>query len=58
MQQGTQLAIQVVSNLRTIAKSFPATAPHIAEINNLMRQVMAAMMEHAQPGEPQAPPQG
>jgi hypothetical protein len=56
MQQGTQLAIQVVSNLRSIAKSFPSTAPHIANINNLMRAVMAAMMEHSQVGEPQAPP--
>jgi hypothetical protein len=56
MQQGTQLAIQVVSNLRTIAKAFPAAAPHIAEINNLMRSVMAAMMQHSQTGEPAAPP--
>src|SRR6266851_9535388 len=58
MQQGTQLAIQVVSNLRSIAKAFPATAPHIAEINNVMRSVMASMMQHAQTVEPKAPPTG
>lgn len=56
MQQGTQMAISIVNNLRSIAKAYPGTAPAIAEINDLMRKVMAGMMEHQNPGEPQAPP--
>jgi hypothetical protein len=57
-QQGTQIAISVVSNLRAIATAYPSAAPFVAQINDLMRQVMAAMMESAKPGEPSAPPQG
>jgi hypothetical protein len=56
MQHGTQLAIQTVQNLRAIAKAFPATAPKIAEINDLMREVVAGMMQSAPTGEPAAPP--
>jgi hypothetical protein len=56
MNQGTQLAINVVSQLRTIAKAFPATAPEIQQINDLMRQVTAKMMAGAQTPEPSAPP--
>lgn len=58
MQQGTQAAIQVVNLLRGIAKAFPGTSPKISEINNLMREVTALMMQHQEPGEPQAPPSG
>jgi hypothetical protein len=58
MQAGTQMVIGVVSGLRAIAKAFPATAPDIAQINDLMRQVMAKMMSSQQTGEPAAPPQG
>jgi hypothetical protein len=56
MQHGTQMAIQVVQSLRAIAKAFPATAPKVAEINNLMREVVAGMMQSAPTGEPAAPP--
>lgn len=56
MQNGTQLAIRVVSDLRAIAKAFPATAAKIADINNLMREVVAGMMQSAPTGEPAAPP--
>jgi hypothetical protein len=56
MQQGTQMAISIVQNLRTIAKAYPGTAPFVEQINDLMRKVMAGMMEHQQPGEPAAPP--
>lgn len=52
------MAIAVVQGLRSIAKSFPATSPKIAEINNLMREVQMIMMESQEPGEPQAPPTG
>jgi hypothetical protein len=56
MQHGTTLAIQVASNLRAISKAFPRTAPKVAEMNNLLREVMAEMMTQGQPGEAQAPP--
>lgn len=52
------MAITVIQGLRAIAKSFPATAPDIAEINNKMREVMAKMMASQEPGEPAAPPTG
>lgn len=58
MQQGTQDVIEVVQKLRGIAKSYPAAAPTVAKINDLMRELMAAMMMHQTPGEPQAPPNG
>jgi hypothetical protein len=56
MSQGTQLAINVVNQLRTIAKAFPATAPRIQEINNLMREVTLLMMQGQETPEPSAPP--
>jgi hypothetical protein len=58
MQQGTQLAIGVVNQLRAIAKAFPKTAPKVAEVNNLMREITAVMMESQQTPEPAAPPNG
>jgi hypothetical protein len=58
MQQGTQMVIGVVHNLRSIATAFPSTTPEINEINNLMRSVLAKMMQHQRPGEPEAPPAG
>jgi len=58
MQGGTQMVIGVVQGLRAIAKAFPATAPDIAQINDLMRGVMSKMMASQQTGEPAAPPQG
>lgn len=58
MQHGTAMAISVIQGLRAIAKSFPATAPDIAEINNKMREVMSKMMASQEPGEPAAPPTG
>lgn len=56
MQQGTQLVIQIVGNLRSIAKSYPEAAPKVEEANNIMREIIAAMMKHQAPGEPAAPP--
>jgi hypothetical protein len=56
MQQGTQLVISIVNNLRSIAKSYPEAAPKVAEANNIMREIMAALMQHQNPGEPAAPP--
>jgi len=58
MQQGTQIAIGVASALRTIAKAYPGTAALVSQMNDLLRQVTAKMMEGAQTGEPQAPPNG
>lgn len=58
MQQGTQMVMLVVQGLRAIAKGFPAAAPAVAEANDVMRKVMAAMMESQGTGEAQAPPIG
>ena len=55
-QQGTQLVLGVIRDLRSIAKAYPEAAPHITQINDLMRKVMAAMMQSSQPGEAAAPP--
>ena len=48
--------ISIVNNLRSIAKSYPEAAPKVAEANNIMREIMAALMQHQNPGEPAAPP--
>jgi hypothetical protein len=58
MQQGMDLMRGVVTNLRAIAKAYPAAAPKVAEANNIMREVTALMMQSQRPGEPQAPPSG
>jgi hypothetical protein len=56
MQQGTQLAIQLVSTARALAKAFPSCAPEMSKINDLMQQAQAKMMQSVHPGEPQAGP--
>jgi hypothetical protein len=56
MNQGTQLAISTVNNLRQIARAFPSTAPIIQQINDLMREVTARMMAGSETPEPQSPP--
>jgi hypothetical protein len=56
MQQGTQDVIEIVQKLRGLAKAHPKVAPSIAKINDLMREVLAGMMESQTPAEPQAPP--
>jgi len=58
MQQGTQEVIEIVQKLRGLAKSYPAVAPSITKINDLMREVLAGMMQQQTPGEPAAPPNG
>lgn len=56
IQGGAQMGIQVASLLRAISKSFPATAPIVAKMNDDLRQLMAKMMTQGQPGQPMAPP--
>lgn len=56
MEIGTQLVIQAVRLHQSIAKAYPATAPEIREINDLMRKVQSKMMAAQSPGEPVAPP--
>lgn len=58
IQQGTQLAVRVVNDLRTLAKAFPGAAPAVAEIHDKMRDVMKAIMQQGTPGESAAPPTG
>ena len=55
--QGTQMLIQAVHNLRALAKAYPSVAPEIQQINDIMRSVGAKIMQSQQPAEPQAPPQ-
>jgi len=55
-QQGTQMVLGIIRDLRSLAKAYPEAAPHITQINDLMRKVMASMMQSAQPGESAAPP--
>lgn len=52
------MAINIVNQLRELAKAFPGAAPAVSEINNQMRQVMKAIMTQGTPGEPSAPPTG
>lgn len=58
MQQGMKLIVDVVTNLRAIAKAYPAAAPKVAEANSVMREISALMMQSQHPGEPSAPPSG
>lgn len=58
MQQGTQLAIRIVNDLRTLAKAFPGAAPAVAEMHDKMRDVMKAIMQQGTPGTAAAPPTG
>lgn len=50
------MIIDTVSNLRAIAKAVPETAPLVAQVNDIMRQIGLKAMQHQTPGEPQAPP--
>jgi hypothetical protein len=53
------MLLDVTNGLRAIAKAFPGASPAVMEINDLIRgKVMPAIMEHAAPAEPQAPPVG
>lgn len=54
MQQGTQLVIGIVNQLRALARAYPGAAPKVAQINDLMREVQAEIMKNQQPGEPEA----
>lgn len=58
-KQGGQMMLDVVNGLRAIAKMFPGASPGVAEINEIIRgKLMPAIMQAAEPGEPQAPPTG
>lgn len=53
------MMLDVVNGLRAIAKMFPGASPGVAEINEIIRgKLMPAIMQAAEPGEPQAPPIG
>ena len=58
MQQGTQDIIEVVQKIRGLAKAYPSFAPVATKINDLLREGLAAIMQHQTPGEPQAGPNG
>jgi hypothetical protein len=56
LEKGSQLVIAAVQAHRAIAQQFPATAPIMSQINDLMRQAQLKMMQGAQPSEAPAPP--
>jgi hypothetical protein len=59
VEQGTKMMLDVVQGLRAIAKTYPGASAGIAKINEIMRgEVMPAIIQHAEPGEPAAPPMG
>jgi hypothetical protein len=56
LEQGSRLVIQTVQALRKLAQDFPAAAPDISKINDLMRSVQLKVMSGSKPTEPAAPP--
>ena len=55
-ERGSAMVLSVVQGLRGIAQSFPAAAPLITQINDLMRQVQMKIMQQQPASEPAAPP--
>jgi hypothetical protein len=59
VEQGTKMMLDVVQGLRAIAKTYPGASAAVAKINEIIRgEVMPAVMQHAEPAEPAAPPVG
>lgn len=57
--QISKAVIDAVHGLRAVAQAIPAASPVVAKINELIRgELMPAIMQSQQPGEPQAPPVG
>ena len=56
LEQGSRLVIQTVQALRKLGQDFPAAAPAISKINDLMREVQLKVMAGSKPSEPAAPP--
>jgi hypothetical protein len=56
VEQGSRLVIQTVQALRKLATDYPAAAPAITKINDLMREVQMKVMAGSKPTEPAAPP--
>ena len=56
LEQGSRLVIQTVQALRRLAQDFPAAAPAISKVNDLMREVQLKVMAGSKPTEPAAPP--
>jgi hypothetical protein len=53
------MMLDVVQGLRAIAKTYPGASAAVAKINEIIRgEVMPAVMQHAEPAEPAAPPVG
>jgi hypothetical protein len=58
LQQISSTIAGAVKALNALAKAYPATSVHIQRANDNIREALAAAMESAQQGEPQAPPIG
>lgn len=56
MQSGVQSVIRIVTDLRGLAKAYPAVAGEVSKMMDNMQKIQGLMMQHQNPGEPQAPP--
>lgn len=56
MERASKIIIDTVQGLKQIAQDFPATAPIVMQVNDLMRQIGLKMMQDVQPPQPAAPP--
>jgi len=53
---GTRMVLNVVRDLRAIAKAFPAASPAVHEMLAQVPKIQQAMFASAKPAEPAAPP--
>ena len=56
VESASRDVIQIVQKLRSIAANFPAAAPAVGQINDLLRKVQMSLMQNAPPGQSAAPP--
>lgn len=58
MQSSTQDILTVQRTLTSLAKQYPEAAPAVRKMNDLLREVLAAVMKNQPMGEVAAPPVG
>lgn len=56
MNDDTEKVLNVVRTLTDLAQNYPAAAPHVRKINDEVRFIVQAIMQHQQASEPAAPP--
>lgn len=55
-EMGTRMVLNVVRDLRAIAKAYPAASPAVHAMLEQVPKVQQAMFSSVKPGEPAAPP--